>query len=165
MIKAVKCLSRLLNASCGDVITVPLFFSLPREPPPLPKLFWHSCKMAARNGKRSISMILRKKEDCEQTTIHIVLVVYIVSFYPCSKIHFPLISNSLSEITIRLPFRIFHKKKCNVVKDKLNHSVKHSYGVTLLLLMPSNMRCWHYNRLLKREGQPNLIWFLGTSIR
>ena len=50
---------------------VSLFFSLPRKPPPLPKLSSHSCKMAARNGKRSISMILRKKEDCEQTTVQI----------------------------------------------------------------------------------------------
>ena len=63
-----------------------------------------------------------------------VLVVYIVSFYPCSKIHFPLISNSLSEITIRLPFRIFQKKKCNVVKDKLNHSVKHSYIIIIIII-------------------------------
>ena len=29
MVKGVKFLSRLLNASCSDVITVPLFFSLP----------------------------------------------------------------------------------------------------------------------------------------
>ena len=35
--KFVKFLSRLLNASCSDVITVPLFFSLPPKPPPPPK--------------------------------------------------------------------------------------------------------------------------------
>ena len=29
--------------------------------------FWHSCKMAACNAKCSISMILRKIEDCEQS--------------------------------------------------------------------------------------------------
>ena len=36
--KGVKFLSRLLNASCIDVITVPLFFSLPLKPPPAPKV-------------------------------------------------------------------------------------------------------------------------------
>ena len=36
--KGVKFLSRLLNASCIDVITVPLCFSLPLKPPPAPKV-------------------------------------------------------------------------------------------------------------------------------
>ena len=34
MVKGVKFLSRLLKASCSDVITFPLFFSLPPKPPP-----------------------------------------------------------------------------------------------------------------------------------
>ena len=37
-----------------------IFFSLPPKPPPPLKYFWHSCKIAARNTKRSISMILRE---------------------------------------------------------------------------------------------------------
>ena len=118
MVKGVKFLSRLLNVSCSDVVTVPLFFSLslacvasvsargssrkvetrekkrndgegegkegtpppstsnfraitrletlatqatlPAKPPPPPKWFWDSCKMPARNAKRSNSIILRK---------------------------------------------------------------------------------------------------------
>ena len=46
--------------ACYAGFTVPLFFSPPPKPPPPPKLFWHSCKMAARNAKRSISTILLK---------------------------------------------------------------------------------------------------------
>ena len=53
-----KFLSRLVNTSCSDVITVPLFFSLPPKPPPPPH--GNSCKMAARNAKRPMSTILRK---------------------------------------------------------------------------------------------------------
>ena len=46
----------------SDVITVPPFVSFPPKlpPPPPPKQFWHSCKTAARNAKRSISTILRE---------------------------------------------------------------------------------------------------------
>ena len=32
--KKLEILSRLLNAGCSDVVTVPLFFSLPPKPPP-----------------------------------------------------------------------------------------------------------------------------------
>ena len=99
----------------------PFIFLASSQTVPAPaKLFWHSCKIAARNGKRLISMILRKNRGLwtvyhthwKKGVSHLmkVLVVYIVSFYPCFKIHFPFISNSLSEITIRLPFRIFLKK-------------------------------------------------------
>ena len=37
--------------------------------PPLPKWFWHSSKMAARNAKCSILTILRKNRDCEGWTV------------------------------------------------------------------------------------------------
>ena len=63
-----KFLSCLLNESCSDVITVPVFFSLPPKPPPPPQWFWHSSKMAARNAKHSISTILR--EDRELWTVY-----------------------------------------------------------------------------------------------
>ena len=59
MVKGVKFLSRLLNASCSDVITVPRFFSLPPKQTPPPSSF-DTHAMAARNAKLSISMLLRK---------------------------------------------------------------------------------------------------------
>ena len=55
MVKGVKFLSRLLNASCSYVIYSPSIFLASSQTAPA-----HSSKMAARNTKRSISMILRK---------------------------------------------------------------------------------------------------------
>ena len=49
-----------LSTPAMQAITVPLFLSPPPKLPPPPKLFWHSCKMATRNAKRSISTILPK---------------------------------------------------------------------------------------------------------
>ena len=68
MVKGVKFLSRLLNASCSDVITVPLFFSLPPiRPRPLSSFntyaSWQPVTESARS-RWSYGII----EDCEQST-------------------------------------------------------------------------------------------------
>ena len=54
MVKGVKFLSLLLNASCSDVITVPLFFSLAPKPPlPLSSFDTHARWQTVTQSARS----------------------------------------------------------------------------------------------------------------
>ena len=67
IVKGVKFLSRLLNVSCSDVITVPLFFSLPTKPPrPLSSFETHTRWQPVTQSARS-RRSYGKIEDCEQS--------------------------------------------------------------------------------------------------
>ena len=69
MVKSVQFLSRLLNASCTDVITVPLFFSLlPNHPRPLSSLDTHARWQPVTQSAQS-RWSYGKIEDCEQSII------------------------------------------------------------------------------------------------
>ena len=69
MVKGVKFLSRLLNASCSDVITVPLFFSLPPiRPRPLSSFNTYASWQPVTESARS-RWSYGKIEDCEQSIL------------------------------------------------------------------------------------------------
>jgi len=73
MVKGVKFLSRLLNASCSDVITVPLFFSLPPKPPPPPCL-------NLLDFLTTWLFLLSKQENWCQTNTGISIFFYLLTF-------------------------------------------------------------------------------------
>ena len=67
MVKVVQFLSRLLNASCSDVITVPLLFSLlPNRPRPLSSFDTHARWKPVTQSAQS-RWSYGKIEDCEQS--------------------------------------------------------------------------------------------------
>ena len=69
MLEGVKFLSRLLNTSCGDVTTVPLFFLLPpKRPRPLSSFDTHARWQPVTQSALS-RLCYGKIEDCEQSKI------------------------------------------------------------------------------------------------
>ena len=148
MVKGVKFLSRLLNVSCCDVITVPLFFSLlTNRPRPLSSFDTHA-RWVARNTKRSISMILRKNRGL--WTVYITMKARNCSigkwkWFDANCHHVTIVNNTVQPLEITLVS--FHS---HTFFD--NHAICRNY-------IPSETKSLSGNFFLVDNGHIFLLYF------